>query len=162
MAAVMAEEKDNVKVVARNRKARHEYDVEDTYEAGIVLEGTEVKSLREGDCSIAEAFARPRGEEIYLFDMHIPPYGSGNIRNHEPTRPRKLLLHRKEIGSIISQCSQRGYTLIPLSVYFKRGLAKVQIGLARHRKHWDKRRQIEDEQRRRDARSELGRRRRSK
>lgn len=154
----MAKSKDNVKIVARNRKARHEYEIEDTYEAGLVLEGTEVKSLREGNCSLDQAFARPRGDEIYLFDMHIPPYEAGTHANHEPKRPRKLLLHRREIDRIISQCTQRGYTLIPLRLYFRSGLAKVEIALARHRKHWDKRRKKEERQRREDAQRALRRR----
>ncbi len=148
-----------VKIVARNRKARHEYEIEDTYEAGLVLRGTEVKSLREGNSSIAEAFARPKGDELYLYDMHIPPYEAGNIQNHDPKRPRKLLLHRRQIDRIISQCTQRGYTLIPLSVYFREGYAKVELALARHKKSWDKRRQKEERQRRRDLQRELHRRR---
>ncbi|MHC5033483.1 MAG: SsrA-binding protein SmpB [Planctomycetota bacterium] len=154
----MSAKKDNAGVVARNRRARHDFHVEDTYEAGMVLQGTEVKSLRNGQCSLAEAYARPRGKELFLYDMHIPPYEQGNIQNHDPTRPRKLLLHRRELERIISQCTQRGYTLIPLRVYFKEGYAKVQIGLARRKRHWDKRRQKEAEQRRKDARADLGRR----
>ncbi len=156
----MAREGNNVKIVARNRRARHDFFIENTYEAGMVLQGTEVKSLRNGACSLGQAFARPRGDELYLYDMHIPPYEQGNILNHEPKRPRKLLLHRREIRRIISQCSQRGYTLIPLSVYFKAGHAKVEIGLARRRKHWDKREKKQAQQRSRETRRELERRRR--
>jgi len=155
----MAKSKDNVKVVARNRKARHEYEIEDTYEAGIVLKGTEVKSLRQGTCSLNEAWARPRDGEIFLIDMHIPPYGQASIANHEPKRPRKLLLHKREIDRIVSQCSQRGYTLIPLSVYFRNGYAKVELALARHRKEWDKRRQQEKRRQREEATRALRRRR---
>ncbi len=155
----MAKKTDNVKIVARNRKARHEYDIEDTYEAGIVLQGTEVKSLRQGNCSLNEAWARPRGGEVFLIDMHIPPYDQASIANHEPKRPRKLLLHKREIDRIISQCTQRGYTLVPLSVYFKGGYAKVELALARHRKQWDKRRQKEKRQQREEASRAMRRRR---
>jgi SsrA-binding protein len=156
----MSPPEDSVKVVAKNRHARRDFLVEDTYEAGLALQGSEVKSLRRGECSLTEAYARPRGEEIYIYDMHIPPYEQANIHNHEPKRPRKLLLHRREIDRIISQCTQRGYTLIPLSVYFKAGYAKVEIGLARRKRKWDKRDKKAAEQRRKDARAELGRRRR--
>jgi SsrA-binding protein len=148
-----------IQLVARNRRARRDFVIEDTYEAGMALQGTEVKSLRSGNCSLAQAYARPRGDELYLIDAHIPPYEQGNIQNHEPTRPRKLLLHRRQIDRIISQCTQRGYTLIPLRVYFKDGYAKVEIGLARRRQKWDKRQKKEAEQRRRDARDALRRRR---
>ncbi len=154
----MTTEPENVKIVARNRKAWHDFVIEDTCEAGMVLQGTEVKSLRDGACSLDEAYARPQGQELYLFDMHIPPYEQGNIRNHEPKRPRKLLLHRREIGRIISQCTQRGYTIVPLSVYFKGGHAKVEIALARRKKRWDKRRKKEAEQRREEVRNALRRR----
>lgn len=155
----MRTRQNSVKIVARNRRARHDFFIEDTYEAGMVLQGTEVKSLRNGTCSLAEAYARPSGDELYLHDMHIPPYEQAGIQNHEPKRPRKLLLHRQEIGRIISRCTRRGYTLIPLSVYFKEGYAKVEIGLARRRRHWDKREKKEAEQRRKDAQQDLGRRR---
>ncbi|MGD2173906.1 MAG: SsrA-binding protein SmpB [Candidatus Brocadiaceae bacterium] len=156
----MAKSANSVKIVATNRRARHDYEIEDTYEAGLVLQGTEVKSLRQGNCSISEAFARPRADELYLIDMHIAPYEAGNVQNHDPKRPRKLLLHRREMDRVISQCTQRGYTLIPLSVYFKGGYAKVEIALARRRKQWDKRRQKEERQRREDTERELRRRRR--
>ena len=154
----MTAQQHNVKIVARNRKARHDFTIEDTCEAGMVLQGTEVKSLRNGACSLEQAYARPKGQEIYLFDMHIPPYEQASIRNHEPMRPRKLLLHRREIGRLISQCTQRGYTLVPLSVYFKEGYAKVEIGLARRKQRWDKRRKKEAEQHREEARNALRRR----
>jgi len=153
----MAARQDNVKISAQNRKARRDFFVEDTYEAGMVLQGSEVKSLRKGDCSLDEAYARPEGEELYLFDMHIAPYEQASIRNHEPTRPRKLLLHRREMDRIIAQCTQRGYTLVPLRVYFKEGFAKVEIALARRKRKWDKREKVAAEQRRKDARTELGR-----
>jgi len=149
---------DSIRVVARNRRARRDFAVEDTCEAGLVLVGTEVKSLRNGACSIGQAFARRKGDELWLFDMHIPPYEQGNILNHDPTRPRKLLLHRREIARIISRCSERGYTLIPLSVYFKGGYAKVELGLARRKKRWDKRQKVEAERHRKEVRQALRRR----
>jgi len=154
----MAAQGDDIQVVARNRRARHDFFIEDTYEAGLVLEGTEVKSLREGSCSLEEAFARPQGDELYLYDMHIPPYEAGSIRNHEPKRPRKLLLHRRQMDRIISQCTQRGYTLVPLRVYFKGGYAKVEVALAHRRRRWDKREKKAAEQRRKDASDALRRR----
>ncbi len=145
-------------MVARNRRARHEFEIEDTYEAGMVLQGTEVKSLRRGNCSLEEAYARPRGDEVFLYDMHIAPYEEGNIQNHEPKRPRKLLLHRREINTIAGQVNQKGYTLIPLSVYFRNGYAKAEIAVARRRKQWDKRRQKEERQRREDLQRQMRRR----
>ena len=148
-----------IKIIATNRRARHDFVVEDTYEAGLVLQGTEVKSLREGQCSIAEAYAKPRGEELFLFDMHIPPYDPASAFNHDPTRPRKLLLHRGEIGRIIAQCTQRGYTLIPTRLYWRAGYAKVEVGLARRKRKYDKRDKKEARQRREDTRRELRRRR---
>ncbi|MHC4480385.1 MAG: SsrA-binding protein SmpB [Planctomycetota bacterium] len=156
----MSAKANDVQVVARNSRARRDFHIEDTCEAGIVLKGTEVKSLRNGSCSLGQADARSRGDELYLLDMHIPPYEQANIQNHEPTRPRKLLLHRREIDRIISRCTQRGYTLIPLRVYFRGGYAKVQLGLARRRRRWDKRDKKEAEQRRRDAQAALARRKR--
>lgn len=155
----MAPKQTGIHVVARNRKARHEFAIEDTYEAGLVLEGSEVKSLRGGNCSINEAYARPRDDELYLFDMHIAPYEQATIEKHEPKRPRKLLLHRKELDRIISQVSQKGYTLVPLSVYFKGGYAKAEVALARRKNIHDKRRASEERTRREDVRRELGRRR---
>jgi len=150
--------RDGVKIIAQNRKARHDFLIEDSYEAGMALLGTEVKSLRSGQCSIEEAFARPRGSEVFLYDMDIPPYEQATIANHEPKRPRKLLLHRREIDRIAVQCVQRGYTLVPLRVYFKEGIAKVEIALARRRRKWDKREKKAAEERRREARSHVGRR----
>jgi SsrA-binding protein len=153
----MTPKQTGIHVVARNRKARHEFTIEDTYEAGIVLVGPEVKSLRAGDCSINEAYAGPRDGELYLIDMHVAPYAQATIERPEPKRPRKLLLHRKELARIISQINQRGYTLVPLSVYFKGGYAKVEIGLARRKKLYDKRRASEERTRREDLSRELGR-----
>ena len=153
----MGKAEGNVKIVAKNRKARHDFVIEDTYEAGMVLLGSEVKSLRDGTCSIAEAYARPRGDELFLYDMHIPPYKQANINNHEELRPRKLLLHRREIKSVISQCAQRGRTLIALAVYFKEGRAKVEIAVAQRRRKGDDRDKKLARQERKDAQRELGR-----
>ena len=118
------------------------------------------RSRHSGYWSVEEAFARARGDEIYLYDMQIPPYEQATTNNHEPKRPRKLLLHKREIGRIIAQCSQRGYTLVALRVYFKAGIAKVEIGLAHRRKHWDKRLKVEARQHRKDAEAALRQRRR--
>ena len=119
------------KLIANNKKARHDYFVEDTFEAGIVLHGTEVKSLRQGHCSIKEAFIEIDDGEAFIHQMHISPYEKGNIFNKDPLRVRKLLLHRSEISKIAGQIKQRGYTLIPLKVYFRGSLVKVEIGLCR-------------------------------
>jgi len=147
------------KVVATNRKARHKYHIEDRCEAGMVLMGTEVKSLRQGMCSIDESFAAPRGRDIYIYQMHIAPYEQASRQNHEPTRARKLLLHRREMDRIISQCAQRGYTLVPLCVYFRGGLAKVELALARSKPMGDKRRKKMERQQQEDIRKALHRRR---
>ena len=156
----MAKDKPGIKIVATNRRARHDFIIEDTYEAGLVLQGTEVKSLRNGQCVLTEAFARPRGDELYLYDMHIAPYEQGTHYNHEPKRPRKLLLHKREMGRIVSQCTQRGYTLVPTRLYFRNGYAKVEIGLAKRKQKWDKRDKKEAKQVRRDAAADLARRKR--
>ena len=128
--------------IARNKKARFSYEVLDTVEAGIELLGSEVKSLRNRDVSINEAFARPRGGELWLLGMNIKPYKQANIRNHEPLRPRKLLLHRREIDRIIGSVSERGHTIVPLQLYWKHGIAKVRLGVVRGRRQYDKREAI--------------------
>ncbi|HXF82880.1 MAG TPA: SsrA-binding protein SmpB, partial [bacterium] len=112
------------RVVATNRKARHEYHIEETHEAGLVLTGTEVKALRAGRASIQDAFARIENGEVWLYHMHVPPYEAGNIFNHDPLRRRKLLLHRREVDRLRGRVEQKGYTLVPLRLYFRRGLAK--------------------------------------
>lgn len=127
------------RLVASNRKARHEFFIEETYEAGLVLTGTEVKSLRAGRASIQESFARAEDGEIWVYHMTIPPYEAGNIFNHDPLRPRKLLLHRREVDRLYGRVQQKGYTLIPLRVYFRRGIAKLELGLARGKRQYDKR-----------------------
>ncbi len=136
----MARQEATVKTVAVNRKARHNYTIKDTIEAGIVLAGTEVKSLREGGAQITEAHAGEMGGELWLFNAHIPEYKGGNRFNHEPRRPRKLLVHKRQRDRLIGAITREGMTLVPLSLYFNpRGIAKVEIGLAKGKKKWDKR-----------------------
>ena len=139
-------------VVATNRRARHEYDILDRIEAGIALTGTEVKSLRAGHCSIQDGFAVVRQGEATLKGVHIAPYKQGSIHNTDPLRDRRLLLHRQEIRRLTTQLQERGYTLVPLRVYFRRGYAKVELGLAKGRATYDKRRKLreDDEKRRTD------------
>lgn len=136
----MAEEER--KALAVNRKARHEYTIEDTYEAGLVLTGTEIKSIREGKASLQDSFARIDGDEVWVHNMFIPPYEAGNRYNVEPRRPRKLLLHRHEIDRLMGKMQQRGLTLIPLRLYLEKGRAKLEIGLGRGKKLFDRREDI--------------------
>jgi SsrA-binding protein len=136
---------EGTKTVAQNRRARFDYSIEDTFEAGIVLVGTEVKSLRRGQASITEAYASDQGGELYLLNAHIAPYDSGKTFGHEPRRPRKLLLHRREIGKMIGAIRREGMTLVPLSIYFNaRGQAKVSLALAKGRRKADQRQAIKD------------------
>jgi SsrA-binding protein len=131
------------KVVATNRKAFHDYFIEERYEAGIMLQGTEVKSLREGRVNLQDSYASVRGNEVFLHQCHISPYSHGNIMNHDPTRVRKLLLHKTEIHKLLGKTQQKGLTLIPLRLYFsKRGYAKVELGLAKGKKLYDRRETI--------------------
>ena len=146
------------KLIAQNRKARHDYQVEDTYEAGLVLTGTEVKSLRAGRASLVDGFADVTNDEIWLRGVHIPGYTQGTWTNHEPRRARKLLLHRVEIERISSKVAEKGLTLVPLSLYFKDGRAKVEVALARGKKTYDKRQAIARRMADRDAQREMGRR----
>lgn len=132
----------NIKAVARNRRARRDYDIEETIEAGIELTGTEVKALRNSNASISEAFAVVEGGEVILHDMHIARYEQGSFDQHEPKRPRRLLLHRREIDHLFGLTQRRGYALIPLKVYFRRGWAKVELGVGRGKRHYDKREEI--------------------
>lgn len=144
--------KGQEKLVANNKKAWHDYFIEEKYEAGIALAGTEVKSVRQGHCSIKEAFIRiDRNGEVQLYGMHINPYEKGNIFNKDPLRVRKLLLHRHEIRRLIQKMDQKGYTLIPLRVYFKGSLIKVEIALAKGKKLYDKRQDIAKKDQRRAA-----------
>lgn len=143
--------KESKKIIANNKKAFYDYFIEDKYEAGIELVGTEVKSLRMGKCSIKEAFFRIQKGEVFIYGMHISPYEKGNIFNRDPLRARKLLLHRYEIRKIEGQIAQKGYTLVPLNVYLKGSLMKVEIGLAKGKKQYDKRQDIAKKDQRREA-----------
>ncbi|MCL6499419.1 MAG: SsrA-binding protein SmpB [Firmicutes bacterium] len=148
------------RTVVANRRARHDYHLEETYEAGLQLLGSEVKSLRAGRASLQDAYAKVRGGEVWLVNMHIAPYEQAGPFNHDPLRPRKLLLHRAEIRRLVGKVKERGYTLVPLRVYFRRGLAKVELALARGKKQYDKRADIwKREAQRQIARALAGRRR---
>jgi SsrA-binding protein len=149
---------DGRKVVAQNKKARHDYHIEDTYEAGLVLQGTEVKSLRAGRASLVDGFAEVSSGELFLHGVHIPVYTQGTWTNHEPRRVRKLLLNRHEIDKIESRVNERGLTVVPLSLYFKDGRAKVEIALARGKKSYDKRHALAERQANREAQQAIGRR----
>ncbi len=144
-------ERGGEKLIATNRRARHEYHIEESVEAGLVLTGTEVKSLRTGRVSLGEAFARVDRGEVWLHHLHIPPYDAGNIFNHDPLRPRKLLLHQGEIRRMAGKAAQKGYTLVPLRLYFQRGRAKVELALARGKKLYDKREAIGQREAQRQA-----------
>jgi SsrA-binding protein len=146
------------KLVAQNKKARHDFHIEDTYEAGLVLVGTEVKSLRAGRASLVDGFAEIHQGEAFLHAVHIPQYTEGTWTNHEPRRVRKLLLNRAEIDKIDGKVKEKGYTLIPLAIYFKDGRAKVEIGLARGKKTYDKRQALAERTATREAAVALGRR----
>jgi SsrA-binding protein len=138
------------KVIAQNKRARHDYYVEDTFEAGLVLQGTEVKSLREGRASLVDGYASIDGNEAWLLNVHIPEYMQGTWTNHAARRKRKLLLHRKEIEKLAAKTKEGGLTIVPLSLYFKDGKAKVEIGLARGKKDWDKRQSLAEQQAKRE------------
>ena len=146
----MAKEKGS-RLIANNKKAYHDYFIEETYEAGIALHGTEVKSLRMGKCSIKESFVRIENEEVYIYGMHISPYEKGNIFNKDPLRPKKLLMHKKEILKLQGKMKEKGYTIVPVQVYFKGSLVKVQIALAKGKKLYDKRQDIAKKDQRREA-----------
>ena len=146
----MAKEKGS-RLIANNKKAYHDYFIEETYEAGIALHGTEVKSLRMGKCSIKESFVRIENEEVYIYGMHISPYEKGNIFNRDPLRVKKLLLHKSEIRKMKVKIAEKGYTLVPLKVYFNRSLVKVEIGLAKGKKLYNKRQDIAKKDQRREA-----------
>ncbi|MCD2492463.1 SsrA-binding protein SmpB [Lacrimispora sp. NSJ-141] len=147
--------KDSYKLVANNKKAYHDYFIDDTYEAGISLSGTEVKSIRMGKCSIKESFVKIERGEVYIFGMHVSPYEKGNIFNKDPLRVRKLLLHGYEINKLVGKIQQKGYTVVPLKVYFKGSLVKVEIGLARGKKLYDKRQDIAKKDQKREAEKEF-------
>lgn len=143
------------KLVTKNRKAFHDYHIVERYEAGIALVGTEVKSLREGKCNLKDSYARPENGEIVLHGMHISPYEKGNQHNHDPMRPRKLLLHKREIRKLSAEQQQKGMTLIALSVYFKKGRAKIELALARGKAEYDKREAIKRKEQSRETEQAL-------
>ena len=143
--------KESIKLIAQNKKARHEYFLEELFEAGISLSGTEVKSLRMGKCSLKESFVRIQNNEAFIWNMHISPYEKGNIFNRDPLRTRKLLLHRQEITRLIGAVKTDGYTIIPVQVYFKGNYAKMQIALAKGKKLYDKRQDLAKKDQRREA-----------
>ena len=147
--------KTSIKLIANNKKAYHDFFIEDTFEAGISLHGTEVKSLRVGKCSIKEAFVRIENGEVFVYGMHISPYEKGNIFNKDPLRVKKLLMHRYEINKLMGKIKEKGLTLVPLKVYFKGSLVKVEIGLARGKKLYDKREDIAKKDQRREAEKEF-------
>ena len=145
----------NVKLVANNKKAYHDYFILETFEAGIALSGTEVKSIRMGKCSIKEAFVRVEKGEVFIYGMHISPYEKGNIFNKDPLRVRKLLLHRSEINKLLGKTKEQGITIMPLKVYLKGSLVKVEIALARGKKLYDKRQDIAKKDQKREAQREF-------
>jgi len=132
------------KIFAQNRKAKHDFHIEEVYEAGIALQGTEVKSIREGRVNLKDSFAKVENGELFLYNMHISPYDQGNIFNHDPLRTRKLLMHKMEIKSLIGLTKEKGYTLIPLRLYLRNGKIKVELGLAKGKRHYDKRRALKE------------------
>ena len=150
----MGKEKGS-RLIANNKKAYHDYFIEEKYEAGISLHGTEVKSLRMGKCSIKESFLRIENGELFIYGMHVSPYEKGNIFNKDPLRVKKLLMHKSEIHKLQGKIAEKGYTLVPLQVYLKGGLVKVEIGLARGKKLYDKRQDIAKKDQRREAQREF-------
>ena len=154
--AASSKSKDNKsgggKTIATNRKARFDFEILDTMEAGMVLTGTEIKSLRGGRANIAEAYARPHNGELWLHNAHIAPYPQGGIYNHEPTRPRKLLLHKEQLAHLASETGEKGLTIVPLRLYLKGHYAKVEVGLAKGKRQYDKRRTLIDREKDQEAR----------
>ena len=146
---------DSIKIIAKNRRARHNYHIVEQFEAGIVLRGTEVKSLRRGRASLQESYARVDGGEAYLINAHIEEYEAGNRFNHDPTRRRKLLMHRREIDRLIGRVDGRGLTLVPLKLYFRSGKAKVELALARGKKHYDRREKLASREAEREVKAAL-------
>lgn len=151
----MAKGKESQKLIANNKKAYHDFFIDETYECGIALHGTEVKSMRMGKCSIKEAFVRIEDGEVFVYGMHVSPYEKGNIFNKDPLRVKKLLLHKYEINKLLGKIKEKGYTLVPLQAYFKDGKVKVEIGLARGKKLYDKREAIAKKDQRREAEKEF-------
>jgi len=149
----MAPRDKDIVMVARNRRAKHDYEIVDTYEAGLMLTGTEVKSLRAGHATIAEGYVQMKGREAYLVGAHIPEYSHGNLNNHPPRRDRKLLMHRHQLDRLATRLTEKGFTAIPMSVYFKKGLAKLEFGLGKGKKRYDKRHAERDKTLRRELRN---------
>lgn len=147
--------KETQKLVANNKKAYHDYFIDETYETGVALHGTEVKSIRMGKCSIKESFVRIENGEVFIYGMHVSPYEKGNIFNKDPLRVKKLLMHRYEINKLEGKIKEKGYTLVPLQVYFKEGKVKLEIGLARGKKLYDKRETIAKKDARRETEREF-------
>lgn len=147
--------KETQKLIANNKKAFHDFFIDETYEAGIALHGTEVKSMRMGKCSIKESFIRIEDGEVFVYGMHVSPYEKGNIFNKDPLRTKKLLMHKYEINKLQGKIKEKGYTLVPLQVYFKDGRVKVEVGLARGKKLYDKRQDIAKKDQRREAEKEF-------
>ena len=148
-------EKNTNKLIANNKKAYHDYFIDEKYEAGLVLHGTEVKSLRQGKCSVREAYIQIINGEVFVINMNITPYEKGNIFNTDPLRPKKLLLHQSEINKLAAQTAQKGYTIVPLQVYLSRGRVKMEIGLARGKKLYDKRESIAKKDQQREAQKDF-------
>lgn len=146
---------EGIKVIAQNRRARHDYHIEDTIEAGLVLTGTEIKSIRAGRVNLKDSFARIQNGEVFLYNMHISPYEQGNRYNHDPLRTRKLLLHRREINKLIGLTKEKGYTLVPLKIYIKNGLAKLDLAIAKGKKLYDKREAMKKRDAEREAQRAL-------
>ncbi len=151
----MAQKKETQKLIANNKKAFHDYFIDETYEAGVALHGTEVKSMRMGKCSIKESFIRIENGEVFVYGMHVSPYEKGNIFNKDPLRVKKLLMHKYEINKLAGKIAEKGYTLVPLQVYFKEGKVKVEVGLARGKKLYDKREDIAKKDVRRETEREF-------
>lgn len=151
----MAKGKETQRLIANNKKAYHDYFIDETYEAGIALHGTEVKSMRMGKCSVKESFVRIENGEVFIYGMHVSPYEKGNIFNKDPLRVKKLLMHKYEINKLSGKIKEKGYTLVPLQVYFKEGKVKVEVGLARGKKLYDKRADIAKKDQRREAEKEF-------
>ena len=151
----MAQQKEAQKLIANNKKAFHDYFIDETYEAGVALHGTEVKSMRMGKCSVKESFIRIENGEVFVYGLHISPNVKGNIFNKDPLRVKKLLMHKYEINKLAGKIAEKGYTLVPLQVYFKNGRVKVEIGLARGKKLYDKRQDIARKDQRRETQREF-------
>ena len=151
----MAKQKEAQKLIANNKKAFHDYFIDETYEAGVALHDTEVKSMRMGKCSIKESFIRIENGEVFVYGMHVSPYEKGNIFNKDPLRVKKLLMHKYEINKLAGKIAEKGYTLVPLQVYFKEGKVKVEVGLARGKKLYDKREDIAKKDVRRETEREF-------